>query len=126
MGDTREVRLAVPAAWDGIAERQSTTAGAGTKPSPAHTYALSCPADPSLALQGSGTAEDTAEQQLLGLPLPEHPSALPSAALFSHLSPAKLQKTAQLKRGTGDTSPQWNRKQEDISYKVKNILKAVF
>lgn len=93
-GDTQEVRLAAPAAWDGIAERQSTTAGAGTKPSPAHTHALSCPADPSLARQGSGTAEDTAEQQLLGLPQPEHPSALPSAALFSHLSLAKLQKTA--------------------------------
>lgn len=80
----------------------------------------------SLALQGSGTAQDTAEQQLLGLPLPEHPSALPGAALFSHLSLAKLQKPAQLWRGTGNTPPQQNRKKEDISYKVKNILKAVF
>lgn len=123
MGDTREVRLA---AGDGIAERQSTTAGAGTEPSPAHTCALSCPTEPSLALQGSGTARDTAEQQLLALPLPEHPSALPSAALFSHLSLAELQKPAQLKRGMGNTSPQQKRKQENIFYKVKNIPKAVF
>lgn len=74
--------------WD--SREAATAADAGTMPSPAHTYVLSCPTEPSLALQGSGTAEDTAEQQLLGLPLPEHPSALPTAALLSHLSLAKL------------------------------------
>lgn len=91
-----------------------------------HTYALPPPLDPSLALQGPGTDEEEAEQQLPELPLPEHTSALPRAGLFFTPQPSNLVKTAQLKKCTGGVSLQWKRIQEGISYKVKNVLKEVF
>lgn len=94
---------------------------------PSHLlHHTSPPLDPSLALRGPGTDEEEAEQQLPELPLPEHPSALPRAVLFFTPQSSKPGKTAQLKKGTGGASLQWKRIQEDISYKVKNVLKEVF
>lgn len=90
VGDGWGVRLAVPATRDGIAEGQWATAAAGTKPSPPPHACLAHPSDPRPALQVSGTNTEAAEQQLLGLPLPEHPSACSELLLFPHLYLANL------------------------------------